>query len=298
MIFEEFTARQEHKELFRKLTENIRGEHGYLLICIDELDRCRPTFAIETLEVVKHFFDLPNVIFVFSLDMEQLHRSIKTVYGDIDSMGYLQRFFDYQTSLPKPNLQRFLEERFVDSEGNSLEVHAPLFLCLAERFSLSLRVLEVICKEYAHFLERKKNVTGIPLHKIPQKYKQAYLALFCMKYADPFFYLDFLQKGTGILDQNDRLWVDLFGWQGSPVDEYQSCYTAEIAALPLSALSDEAGTGNNVQHARELFILWDGDFKGCGSGDFLNTLTLSRAIRNNVEYGCLFPTDAQLNPKK
>ena len=54
-----------------------------LLIFIDELDRCRPTFAIETLEVVKHFFNVPNVVFVFSLDMNQLQKSIKTIYGDI-----------------------------------------------------------------------------------------------------------------------------------------------------------------------------------------------------------------------
>lgn len=45
-----------------------------LIVMIDELDRCRPNFAVKTLEVIKHFFDIPNVVFVFTLDILQLDR--------------------------------------------------------------------------------------------------------------------------------------------------------------------------------------------------------------------------------
>lgn len=298
MIFEEFTARQEHKKLFRKLTEAIRGEHEYLLICIDELDRCRPTFAIETLEVVKHFFDLPNVIFVFSLDMKQLHRSIKTVYGDIDSMGYLQRFFDYTMSLPKPDLRMFLMERLIDHEGNPLEIRVSLLEELAERFSISLRTLNVICKEYAHFLERKEMITHTKRQSLPKKYQQAYLALFCMKYADLGLYLDFLQNGTVISDQNDRLWINLFGWRKSTIEEYQSCYTKEVASMPLLAFDQNTNT-----ELEDLLKQTDLHFLNSGTDSLINCyarefsdITISQAIYNNVEYGCIFPTDSQLNP--
>lgn len=43
-----------------------------LIIFIDELDRCRPSFAIEMLERIKHYFDDERVIFVVSLNKEQL----------------------------------------------------------------------------------------------------------------------------------------------------------------------------------------------------------------------------------
>lgn len=64
-----------------------------LILFIDELDRCRPIFAIEILEKIKHFFNVDNVIFVIAIDKEQLSHSIGSVYGDgIDSSGYLKRF--------------------------------------------------------------------------------------------------------------------------------------------------------------------------------------------------------------
>ncbi|MEZ4628433.1 MAG: P-loop NTPase fold protein [Eubacteriales bacterium] len=37
-----------------------------LLIIIDELDRCRPTFAIQTLELIKHLFAVKGLIFIFA----------------------------------------------------------------------------------------------------------------------------------------------------------------------------------------------------------------------------------------
>jgi predicted KAP-like P-loop ATPase len=63
---------------------------------VDELDRCRPTYAIQTLELVKHLFNVPGLIFIFALDIEQLSHSVQTVYGqNMDAQGYLCRFFDY-----------------------------------------------------------------------------------------------------------------------------------------------------------------------------------------------------------
>lgn len=82
-----------------------------LLIIIDELDRCKPLFAIQTLEIAKHFFDIPNIVFFFSIDIEQLSHSIKHVYGDgMNSTGYLCRFFDYIVKLPSANNPHYVED--------------------------------------------------------------------------------------------------------------------------------------------------------------------------------------------
>jgi predicted KAP-like P-loop ATPase len=48
---------------------------------IDELDRCKPSFAVKLIERLKHFFDVPNLVFVLLLNREQLEKAIKVVYG-------------------------------------------------------------------------------------------------------------------------------------------------------------------------------------------------------------------------
>jgi len=50
----------------------VAGRKDTLVFFVDELDRCRPTFAIEMLERIKHLFDVPNIVFVLSIDKSQL----------------------------------------------------------------------------------------------------------------------------------------------------------------------------------------------------------------------------------
>jgi len=80
-----------------------------LFIIIDELDRCRPNFAISLLEITKHIFNIPGVVFIISTDTEQLQHSIKVIYGnEFSASHYLSRFFDRRFLLPSPKLQDFL----------------------------------------------------------------------------------------------------------------------------------------------------------------------------------------------
>jgi hypothetical protein len=73
-----------------------------VVIFVDELDRCRPTFAVQLIERIKHFFDVPNIIFVLLLNREQLENSIKGVYGrEIDAATYLGKFVHLFLRLPK-----------------------------------------------------------------------------------------------------------------------------------------------------------------------------------------------------
>jgi tRNA A37 threonylcarbamoyladenosine biosynthesis protein TsaE len=70
------------------------------IFIIDELDRCKPSFAMETLEIVKHFFDVKNCVFIIAVDKVQLEESIKTIYGNgINSEKYFSKLFDYQFNL-------------------------------------------------------------------------------------------------------------------------------------------------------------------------------------------------------
>lgn len=68
--------------------------HAPLVVIVDELDRCRPNYAIRVLEEIKHFFEVPGVVFIIGLHGNQLSKSVNAVYGpNFDSEDYLRRFF-------------------------------------------------------------------------------------------------------------------------------------------------------------------------------------------------------------
>ena len=80
-----------------------------LIFIIDELDRCNPHYAVKVLERIKHLFNIPNIIFVLSIDKEQLSNSIRGYYGSesINADEYLKRFIDIEYALPDPDVEKF-----------------------------------------------------------------------------------------------------------------------------------------------------------------------------------------------
>ena len=96
---EQWKTKTAVKERLTELGAKVREDTGQpLVFIIDELDRCRPTFAIELLERVKHIFDVPNIVFVFGINRDELVKSLQSVYGEIDAGTYLRRFFDMSSS--------------------------------------------------------------------------------------------------------------------------------------------------------------------------------------------------------
>ena len=79
---------------------------------VDELDRCRPTFAIELLERVKHIFDVPALVFVFGINHDELCKSFQSIYGEIKADTYLRRFFDFEFTLPAGDSIEFCKHLF------------------------------------------------------------------------------------------------------------------------------------------------------------------------------------------
>lgn len=148
------------KDSIRKMLVGTEDGEGFGRLCIfvDELDRCRPTYAIELLERIKHLLDVPGLIFVLALDKTQLAHSVKAVYGaDFDAAGYLKRFIDIEYGLPEPDLDIFVDYLFdhndfdayfrstgtqdLQRDGQSLRSSMQL---LAKSQRLSLRSIEQI----------------------------------------------------------------------------------------------------------------------------------------------------------
>ena len=85
-----------------------------LVVFIDELDRCRPSYAIELLETGKHIFAVNHVVFVIAVNRSELSHSVKVLYGnDFGADGYLRRFFDLDFRLPDPDRRNFIRELLV-----------------------------------------------------------------------------------------------------------------------------------------------------------------------------------------
>jgi KAP family P-loop domain len=107
---------REDLEFLAKEIQSPDSKPVKIVIIIDELDRCRPTYAVQLLERIKHLFDVEGVVFILGIDRTQLGHSIKALYGSgFDATGYLKRFIDIDYRLPEPSLGSYcsyLFERF------------------------------------------------------------------------------------------------------------------------------------------------------------------------------------------
>jgi hypothetical protein len=119
----EFTKKKEDLLKFREeLSKYIESDNSSnpVVYIIDELDRCKPDYAVKVLECVKHFFSVKGIVFVLSIDKKQLGNSIKGYYGseNIDSQNYLRRFIDIEYQLPEPDVKEHINYLFDYYEFN------------------------------------------------------------------------------------------------------------------------------------------------------------------------------------
>ena len=98
----------EMQEFKRKLTSIQTKLNKKIIIFVDELDRCHPMYTIKTLEIIKHFFGIPNIIFVLSVDKKQIENSVRQIFGvNIgEENGYLRKFIDVDFQLPTPSMEQ------------------------------------------------------------------------------------------------------------------------------------------------------------------------------------------------
>ena len=150
-----------------------------MFVFVDELDRCRPNFAIELLEGIKHLFGINGVCFVVATNMAQLSESVKAIYGaNFDGYSYLKRFFNVEYALPpckNHDYMRLLLGEYPELGSYDLELGLPTqefvgskeekdacfaLTWVADSFNLDLRsqrtVLEMIVASAAGVPQGKK----------------------------------------------------------------------------------------------------------------------------------------------
>jgi hypothetical protein len=167
-----------------------------LIVIVDELDRCRPTFAVELLECIKHFFTVDRTHFVLGLHTGQLLNSIRAVYGPgIDAAQYLEKFIHLnvflagqQRSFQDLNIVKYVlhwkrQMEIPPAPSADLDAAAQWIIHVAEPRSLEIRPIQrtvsnltvAITTASQHWLREPRLLEGLsvlkPLH--PEAYKQA-----------------------------------------------------------------------------------------------------------------------------
>ncbi len=141
---------------FRKtLGELASAQDKPIVIFVDELDRCRPEFAVKLIERIKHFFEMPNIVFVLLLNHDQLSKAVKGVYGqDVDGSRYLSKFLNLTLILPK--VQNYREN---DTARKFTEFQI-------QRYGFDVR--SPVIQRWTHSLAGLSNAVNLSLREIEQ----------------------------------------------------------------------------------------------------------------------------------
>lgn len=133
-----------HRTIVEFLDHLLDERANRLIVIVDELDRCKPDYAVRVLEKIKHYFDNERITFVFAVNVQELQHTISSYYGShFDSCRYLDRFFDLRIALPPANLQRYYQS--IDFQSDYYTVD---FVCkkIIEKFHFSLREISRFLK--------------------------------------------------------------------------------------------------------------------------------------------------------
>jgi len=189
---------QSFKELLSEIPSLLSSEGDKpFVIIIDELDRCKPTYAVEIIEKIKHLFSVKNVVFVLVMHRKQLEEAIKCVYGkNIDAHTYLQKFINIETTIPKKTGERhdndiglynkrLFDLHQIETWGDDRNLLDSLEI-LSKHFNLSLRQLERVYTNLTVFYasSEKSQLRLVPI--------VAFLAV--MKVVEPSIYEDLLHQ--------------------------------------------------------------------------------------------------------
>lgn len=200
------------EELAKQVKEEYEKTGKPTVIIIDELDRCRPDYAISLLERVKHIFNVPNIIFILGIDKMALSNSIKVIYGNgTDINGYLARFIDMEYNLSVASMSGYIDyllDRYEYSKvfeklsrnGKTMSYRefCEIIKEVIVNLNVSLRDAEKILANMYITLA----TNSMPLHLL-----YSFVLLTCMRKIDTFMYNQVKERKVtteDIIDRFDR----------------------------------------------------------------------------------------------
>ena len=176
-FWNEQLSKQETVKEFKEKLSKITSNEKPIIIVIDELDRCRPDYALSILEIIKHFFNVPRMHFILGVNLHALENSVKARYGQgIDAENYLKKFINIKTAFPvnkattsNNNLIEYAKDRLKKMEvTNSLYENCVYLLPFVNvKNNVSYRDINKLCSLIAIMpnnmdLNRRTNVSNAP----------------------------------------------------------------------------------------------------------------------------------------
>lgn len=126
------------------LAELLDNSDKKLLIIVDELDRCKPSYAVRLLEVIKHFFVNDDIVFLFGSNKKELSETVRHEYGqEFNGYKYLNRFFDFEFTLPKIKERDYISLRLGSPENSNFYYLESVSVC--RYFNFSMRDINKYC---------------------------------------------------------------------------------------------------------------------------------------------------------
>ena len=179
---------EEETQHFKEhLKEAASGAGGQIVVLIDELDRCRPTYALELLSDVKHLFDVDGVIVVLAINRIELVHSVQSIYGPgFSADRYLRRFADLHAQLlrpSEPDLTSFLNDLLKETElwAQAGRPARKMLWLISEAPGCGLRDIQQTAYHAAAVLA-SLNLERHP--GISETYEQLYVALLVLRTID------------------------------------------------------------------------------------------------------------------
>ena len=167
---DEHPARSAVLRFKHALASHVDDCGGRLVVFIDELDRCRPDYALSVLEKVRHLFNVDGVVVVIAVNPEALNHAIATLHGPAGTAGrYLRRLIDHRITLPDRDTSQ--TDRFVNHLCNEVglterlkaeEYGRTILDTLFDRAETSLRDIEQIVHRVALISASLPRGTGEP----------------------------------------------------------------------------------------------------------------------------------------
>ena len=239
-------------EFKKHLAETVVKLDKPLVFIIDELDCCHPDFAIRLIERIKHFFDIPKIVFILVMNKPQLIQSVHSLYGySVETNGdYFEKFIDFTVHLSsekcEKNYENIIKEQLfrIGELANKDEVNEFYFWVLALQLEKKLNPRELVKKLNQYALlrtnENNKNLILISLMMTPLSVKHDYIRYFetIIKILSNNLYLnkrDFMKKHNLNLSFDtkfdaitDTTWVrDILKWDYKIEDFFMGSFIHE-----------------------------------------------------------------------
>ena len=128
---------EEKKDAINELYNDLIGEKRLLLI-VDELDRCKPDYAVKVLETLKHFYKNEKITILVVTDNTRLAETIKHFYGyGINGCEYLNRIYDNVIPIPACKYQDYVN--YYSNLPNGTWLSKDFSILLFKYFGFSYR---------------------------------------------------------------------------------------------------------------------------------------------------------------